>query len=61
MKKYKVLQIIEEDYGCEGIPDGKEPMCHVLLQEEDGLECWKMLPDSLLTEKNIQEEDRIEL
>ncbi len=61
MKKYKILQIIEEDYGCEGVPDGQEPMCHVLLQNEDGPECWKILPDSLLTEKKLQEGDRIEL
>ncbi len=53
-----VLQILEEDYGCEGVPDGEEPMCHVLLRDEDGSEVWKRLPDRFLTENRITEGSR---
>ena len=32
--KYKITDISEEDYGCEGIPDGKEPECIVTAENE---------------------------
>jgi len=28
---YKVLDIIEPDFGCEGLPDGQVPMDEVIL------------------------------
>ena len=30
--KYKVIDISEEDYGCEGIPEDSELMCSVLIR-----------------------------
>ena len=38
--QYKILNIYEEDYGCEGVPEGQEPMCRVQIQEGDFIE-WK--------------------
>lgn len=55
-----VLQIFDEDYGCEGVPDGQEPMCSVLVQDTDGSQKWIKLSDSYLTENGIHEGDTIE-
>ncbi|MBR1556102.1 MAG: hypothetical protein IJ644_12035 [Oscillospiraceae bacterium] len=57
--KYLILKIIEEDYGCEGIPEGEELLCRVLLQDESGEQVWKKLPDSLLTEQHLEEGDSL--
>ncbi|MBR0485974.1 MAG: hypothetical protein IJJ69_14560 [Oscillospiraceae bacterium] len=56
---YLILKILEEDYGCEGVPEGEELLCRVLLQDESGQQVWKKIPDSLLTEQNLNEGDRI--
>ena len=32
---YKVLDIIEPDFGCEGLPDGQVPMDEVVLLDEE--------------------------
>ncbi len=50
---YKVKDIYDEDYGCEGVPENSEPMCMVLLCDEDGKEKWVKLADSYLRENNI--------
>ena len=34
--KYQILEITEEDYGCEGIPENGELMCSVFVLSEDG-------------------------
>lgn len=57
--KVTVLQIFDEDYGCEGVPEGEEPLCRVLLQDADGNEAWLKIPDIYLTRNNIQENSRI--
>ena len=37
MKQYKVIHIIEPDFGCEGLPDGSVRMDQVILQDEEGV------------------------
>ncbi len=32
---YVVKDIIEPDFGCEGLPDGEELCCEVVIEEED--------------------------
>ena len=32
---YKVIDIIESDFGCEGIPEGQEPTCEVILEDTE--------------------------
>ena len=59
-KTVTVLQILDEDYGCEGVPDGEEPMCRVLVQGKDSTEKWLKIPDSYLTKNVIHEGDSIE-
>lgn len=51
--KYTILKILEEDYGCEGIPEGEEPMCSVLVRDENGCEKWMKLSDSFLTANSL--------
>ncbi len=45
---YTILEIDEPDFGCEGLPDGAEPMCRVTLQSENGEKRTVQLADALL-------------
>lgn len=45
---YTILEIDEPDFGCEGLPDGTEPMCRVTLQSENGEKRTVQLADALL-------------
>ena len=49
-----VKEIIEEDFGYEGRPEGHVPMCRVLVRDYDGNEMYVSVPDSHLYEKNIE-------
>lgn len=55
-QEYRVLQIIEQDFGCEGIPDGQRPMDTVRLENTKTKEqlCIKAA-DELLYKKEIEE------
>lgn len=59
--KYKILKIYDDDYGCEGVPEGQEPMCSVLIQDSKGNESWIKLSDEYLTENNLNEDNTVEL
>ena len=59
--QYKILKIYDDDYGCEGVPEGQEPMCSVLIQDSKGNEQWVKLSDTYLTENNLSEGDTAEL
>ena len=54
-----VKEIIEEDFGCEGRPDGYIPMCRVKVRDFDGNEMYVSVPDSHLYEKNIEVGDQV--
>lgn len=49
---YKIKEITEEDYGCEGVPVGGELMCSVLVDGADG-EKWLRIADRLLRENSL--------
>lgn len=51
--RYTIIRITEEDYGCEGIPEGEELMCSVLVRDENGEEKTLRLPDSFLTDNSL--------
>lgn len=51
--KYTILDIIEWDYGCEGVPDNEEPMCSVFVRDENGEAKILKLADAFLTEKDL--------
>jgi hypothetical protein len=59
--KYTIIEIIEWDYGCEGIPDGEEPMCSVVVRDENNSEKTIKLSDRYLTENHLNVGDTIEL
>lgn len=58
---YKVIDITEEDYGCEGIPEGSELMCSLLVKSQSGEEKWLKYPDRYLRENDIDIGNEIEL
>ena len=52
--RYEIIEITEDDYGCEGIPENEELMCTVLLRGENGSEKQIRLADSFLSENDIK-------
>lgn len=59
--KYLVLEIFDEDYGCEGVPEGQDPLCAVHVRDENGNDSWIRLTDRYLTDNGINEGDNIEI
>lgn len=57
MKQYKVIHIIEPDFGCEGLPDGSVQMDQVILQDEEGVRIIVEVADAYLYEQRIDEGD----
>ena len=58
--KYKVIDISEEDYGCEGIPEDSELMCSVLIENSDGTQKWLKIADRYLRENGYEIEEPTE-
>lgn len=53
-KMYIVKDILEPDFGCEGLPDGQELCCEVILEDgESGERVTVKAPDAELYEKGI--------
>lgn len=50
---YRVKDIIEPDFGCEGLPDGQVLCCEVVLEADDGKLLCVKVPDAELYEKDI--------
>ena len=61
MQEETIVQIYEEDHGCEGIQPGEIPMDEVLLRDDAGAERWVKLPDAILLAHCLREGDRIVL
>ena len=61
MQEETIVQIYEEDHGCEGIQSGEIPMDEVLLRDNAGAERWVKLPDAILLAHCLREGDRIVL
>jgi len=59
VKTYRVIRILEEDFGCEGRPEGHAPMCTVQLDDEDGKTLIMKVKDAELYEKHIDEGDYV--
>ena len=58
LETYTVLRIDEPDFGCEGRPDGVEPVDRVLLKKgSNGEEVFVNERDALLYEMDINEGD----
>lgn len=54
-----VKNIIEEDFGCEGRPDGYKPKCEVILRDFNGNEMAVLVDDEELYAKNINVGDNV--
>ena len=50
--KYKVTDLIERDYGCEGLAPGEEPMVTLILTDENGKIIQVRVEDKLALKKN---------
>lgn len=54
MKEYKVIDITEQDFGCEELPEGQKYCVDVILQAKEANDMLTIsVPDSELYEKNI--------
>lgn len=61
MKTYIVVEIIEPDFGCEGLPEGKERMDEMIIADEkSGEKITVSVADAELYAKDIYEGDKIE-
>lgn len=58
---YTIVKIEDEDYGCEGVPDGEDLRCNVLVKNEFGEERWIKFTNKYLTENNLSEGEIIML
>ena len=47
---YKIIRIDEEDFGCEGRPEGQEPMVRVVLEAETMI---VMMEDALMYTRKL--------
>ena len=54
-----VKNIIEEDFGCVGRPDGQKPKCKVILRDFSGNEMDVFIDDEELYSKNINTGDHV--
>lgn len=60
LETYTVLRIEEPDFGCEGRPEGYEPVDRVLLKRgSNGEELFIKEKDALLYEMDINEGDEV--
>ena len=56
--KYTILEIYEEDHGCEGLMPGEELMDMVYVRDESGQERWLRIPDRI--GKDLESGDEID-
>ncbi|MDD3338414.1 MAG: hypothetical protein PHS82_06105 [Lachnospiraceae bacterium] len=57
--KYRVMDIIEEDFGCEGRPEGYAPMDTAVLVDAENEEIRIRVADTELYEKEINVGDYV--
>lgn len=56
---YKVLDIIEPDFGCEGLPDGQVAMDEVILLDQDNNKITIKQGDMYLYKMDINTGDSV--
>ena len=59
MKIYKVINIYEADFGCEGLPEGQSPKVIVHMEEASGEEKIVQADDIWLINQNIDEGSKV--
>lgn len=53
MKTYRITDIVEDEFGCEGRPEGEEPMVTIILVDDDGKQRSIRMADKLAYEKEL--------
>lgn len=56
-EQYVIKRILEDDFGCEGLPENAEPMITVVLEDSDGNTKRIRMSDSLAYERGLDEGD----
>ena len=54
MAVYTILDLSEDDYGCEELPEGAEPMAVARLRAEDGTVRWLRVPMGDLKRRGLR-------
>ena len=54
--KFTILEIYEEDHGCEGLMPNEELMDMVFVRDPDGRERWLRIPDRIGQELDVGQE-----
>ncbi len=60
-KALRVVEIIEDDFGCEGVPEDAEAMVTVVVTDIEGREHRIRMPDTLCYERDIDAGDSVML
>lgn len=60
-KSLRVVEIIEDDFGCEGISEDAEAMVTVVVTDADGKQQRIRMADRLCYERNIETDDSVML
>ena len=60
-KSLNVVEIIEDDFGCEGVPEDAEAMVTVVVTDAEGKEQRIRMADRLCYERNIETGDSVML
>ena len=50
---YKIIRIDEEDFGCEGRPEGQAPMVRVVMESDTGETAIVMMEDALMYARKL--------
>ena len=58
-EKYRVMQIMEDDYGCEERSEDQEPQVLVVLRDSSGSETVLRQADAWLYAQKISEGDEV--
>lgn len=58
---YKVVDIIEPDFGCEGIPDGEVLTDDIILLSQDGERITLKAEDEMLYKEGIDVGSRVKI
>lgn len=56
-EKFKIIEINEQDHGCEGIPEGQPVRDDVVIRTEGGKEFIMAIEDELLISLDLNEGD----
>ena len=60
-KALNVVEIIEDDFGCEGVPEDAEATVTVVVTDDEGKEQRIRMADKLCYERNIEAGDSVML